>query len=582
MRNKIILMVLMILLIVPVVYAVTYKTVYNPFTGKLDYVISDNQSGQNFTFANITADYFYGDGSLLTGISSSSSQWNITGSDWIYNNSGALDWNETKGNATYIQDDDETSLNVNSSIYWNTFQYASDLNYYILSYWANITDKPQYLSNFTNDIDLINSSYANNTYILQSEEGNLNVNSSGYWDDLNTPSDISTGDLTDDDTYIKADGTNPLTANWDAGNFNIAINTSILDTIYSTGGNVTINDDVTTTGNVFVGDGTQAFYMQNNGSTNLFYALLNDFTFANDTTILGLLGLTSGTTVNDIDIVAVDNDNALITSGGVYDLLGDCANGEFVMNLTTGGPECYTDQDTTYTAGGTLLQLAGTEFSVDEGTLTDDNLCNYEATGTQLDCDNTLDASGQCTGDVCGGGHSHPASEVTAGTFDSGNYVFSGGTLDADTLNTGQGDYELYAMNQDVESTDSPSFAGISLTENSFVTANKKLYFDGGGNTYITEPSSDVLDFYVGGVKAIGITESTSADVVFSDKITSDTLNTGQGDNELYDMDQNVLTTSDVTFNNITAQNVTVNRTCWNSDCSSYTYHNGTGVVTVG
>ncbi len=33
------------------------------------------------------------------------------------------------------------------------------------------------------------------------------------------------------------------------------------------------------------------------------------------------------------------------------------------------------------------------------------------------------DSSGQCTGDVCGGGHTHPASEVTAGTFGTGNYV---------------------------------------------------------------------------------------------------------------------------------------------------------------
>ena len=35
--------------------------------------------------------------------------------------------------------------------------------------------------------------------------------------------------------------------------------------------------------------------------------------------------------------------------------------------------------------------------------------------------------------------------------------------------------------------------------------------------------------------------------------IVTATVNTGQGDNELYDMDQNVLTTSDVTFGNLTA-----------------------------
>lgn len=60
------------------------------------------------------------------------------------------------------------------------------------------------------------------------------------------------------------------------------------------------------------------------------------------------------------------------------------------------------------------------------------------------------------------------------------------GKLNSATLNTGQGDNELYAMNQDVETTDAVTFA---------------------------------------------------------------TVNTGEGDNELFDMNQNVLTTSDVEFN---------------------------------
>jgi hypothetical protein len=59
------------------------------------------------------------------------------------------------------------------------------------------------------------------------------------------------------------------------------------------------------------------------------------------------------------------------------------------------------------------------------------------------------------------------------------------GALQCPTLNTGQGAYELYAMNQDVETTDAVTFA---------------------------------------------------------------TVNTGQGANELYDMNQNVLTGSDVQF----------------------------------
>src|SRR6056297_2320611 len=37
------------------------------------------------------------------------------------------------------------------------------------------------------------------------------------------------------------------------------------------------------------------------------------------------------------------------------------------------------------------------------------------------------------------------------------------GAFTSNTLNTGQGDNELYAMNQDLETSDSPTFAGMNL-----------------------------------------------------------------------------------------------------------------------
>lgn len=73
---------------------------------------------------------------------------------------------------------------------------------------------------------------------------------------------------------------------------------------------------------------------------------------------------------------------------------------------------------------------------------------------------------------------------VVAGSIRARDTVFSSQSH-TNTINTGQGNNEVYAMNQDIETTDAVVFA---------------------------------------------------------------TINTGQGVNELYDMDQNVLTTSDVTF----------------------------------
>lgn len=66
--------VLLIVSVVGIVFAVNTMTVYNPFTGKFDFVRTINFSGEN-----VTADYFKGDGSLLTGVSGGSNC-NVTGS----------------------------------------------------------------------------------------------------------------------------------------------------------------------------------------------------------------------------------------------------------------------------------------------------------------------------------------------------------------------------------------------------------------------------------------------------------------------------------------------------------------------
>ena len=61
-------------------------------------------------------------------------------------------YNRSETNDTFIKQTDEGNLNVNSSNYWGVYQYVSDLNYKIISYWTNITDRPTYLSNFTDDL----------------------------------------------------------------------------------------------------------------------------------------------------------------------------------------------------------------------------------------------------------------------------------------------------------------------------------------------------------------------------------------------------------------------------------------------
>lgn len=75
------------------------------------------------------------------------------------------------------------------------------------------------------------------------------------------------------------------------------------------------------------------------------------------------------------------------------------------------------------------------------------------------------------------------------------------GSIDATTINTGQGDYELYAMDQDVRTTDDVTFASATVTN----------------------------------------------------LLTAGTVDTGQGATEVYLMNQNIQTTDDVTFATVTA-----------------------------
>jgi hypothetical protein len=79
-------------------------------------------------------------------------------------------YNQTFANATFVKQSEESNLNVNSSNYWDSVDTVSQL----------INTHTHHSANITSPI-----------WITTANETNLNVNSSGYWDLLNTPSDIT-------------------------------------------------------------------------------------------------------------------------------------------------------------------------------------------------------------------------------------------------------------------------------------------------------------------------------------------------------------------------------------------------------
>lgn len=179
-------------------------------------------------------------------------------------------------------------------------------------------------------------------------------------------------------------------------------------------------------------------------------------------TTSGTFGFNELNLNNTIDARSVNYDNytssLAFTGTTTKTLTLTMANSGTVSNT-------FTDIDTTYSAGNGI-SLATTTFSV--------------AGNTCLDQDSDgLSVTANCIGN-------------TQLEYDTGQALTTTSTPTFASLSTGQGQYELYAMNQDVETTDAVTFA---------------------------------------------------------------TVNTGQGANELYDMDQNVLTTSDVEFNTIYTPN---------------------------
>jgi len=127
-----IVLVILLLLSVSLVAGQNTMFMFNPFSGVLDFVLDVNQTGDN-----LTADFFFGDGSLLTGIVSGGTDTNCSAggscstvayvnrsnsgylnvTEWMramfyYNSSGALDW-ITPANVFDIDYEDiESDLNT--------------------------------------------------------------------------------------------------------------------------------------------------------------------------------------------------------------------------------------------------------------------------------------------------------------------------------------------------------------------------------------------------------------------------------------------------------------------------------------
>lgn len=225
---------------------------------------------------------------------------------------------------------------------------------------------------------------------------------------------------------------------------------------------------------------------------------------------------------------------------------------------------------------GTESPSTEANITLDTDTLTAEYYVLNPATAT-LDM-NSQAISGAATLDTGQGAYELYAMDQDVETTDA--VTFS-------TVDTGNGAYELFAMNQDVESTDDVDFVEIDVASMT-TTQNDVVYI--ASNTYTVGYSSDTNTYsqsYAIGSHTFDSTEFSNLDgqdqsvkttdsVTFStvdtgngayelhamnqdvestDAVTFATVDTGEGANELFDMNQNVMTTSSVTFSSCTISN---------------------------
>lgn len=156
---------------------------------------------------------------------------------YFYNIS-SLQVNTLEINGSLLPDADNTFTLGNGTSRWKDLFLSGSLfgNDISLS-WGNLTSYPsacsssQYISAFGDTLTCASIAI---TISQISDIANANVNSSGYWDGLDSPSDINAADITDDGTYLLATG-DTATGNYtfDSGTFfidsssdRIGINTS--------------------------------------------------------------------------------------------------------------------------------------------------------------------------------------------------------------------------------------------------------------------------------------------------------------------------------------------------------------------
>jgi hypothetical protein len=161
-------------------------------------------------------------------------------------------------------------------------------------------------------------------------------------------------------------------------------------------------------------------------------------------------------TITGLDSIDATSEATLESALDHDDLTGFVANEHIDWTADQGATNIhsgnYTDTNTTYTAGGTLLNLTGTTFSLYEGTLTNGKYCTY-VTGTGLVCNSEggsgiLASTFTTDGGVIVGTGAGTYQEETGATLRTSLGLGTGNTPQFTGLNLGTGEATLGSINR--------------------------------------------------------------------------------------------------------------------------------------
>jgi len=198
---------------------------------------------------------------------------------------------------------------------------------------------------------------------------------------------------------------------------------------------------------------------------------------------------------------------------------GTLTNNKLCTYVSGTGIQCNSDDaNTTYAATGTLLDLTGTNFSVNEGTLTDTKACIYSS-GTGLVCNSTYLTGNETitlSGDVTGSGATAITATVGDDSHNHTSTTISGLDISADTNLTAGRSLTL---------TDDSVAADAELYTKTYNTA---LYNSGGLGTSTAKVQIEAPGAFT--ITQVACSTDTGTVTIQLDERTNTTPNTSGAD----------------------------------------------------